>query len=359
MRERAFRERYLRNDQLQQGAYMENLPIEQFIQQIPKAELHVHIEGTLEPELMFTLAKRNNIELPFKSIEEVHQAYQFTNLQSFLDIFYAGAKVLIQEQDFYDLTWAYLERAAAQNIRHVEIFFDPQTHTNRGIPFAAVVNGIYEALKTAEKQLGVSSKLIMCFLRHLSEEAAFQTLEEALPFKTWILAVGLDSSEKGNPPKKFKRVFAKAREIGFLTVAHAGEEGPADYIWQALKMLLVHRIDHGVRCLEDDNLVAELVNRQIPLTVCPLSNVKLCVFKDMASHPLKIMLDKGLCVLVNSDDPAYFGGYVNENFLAAQQALHLSKQDIYQLAKNSFIASFLSDDQKQNYLNELERFLDS
>lgn len=333
------------------------LSIEQFIRQIPKAELHMHIEGSLEPELMFALAQRNNLKLPYKSIEEVHAAYQFENLQTFLDIYYAGARVLVHEQDFYDLTWAYLQRAAQQNIRHAEIFFDAQTHTDRGILFATVIGGMHKAICAAEKQLRITAKLIMCFVRHLSADAAMQTLEQALPFKDWIVGVGLDSSETGNPPEKFKAVYDKARAEGFLTVAHAGEEGPADYIWQALEFLKVARIDHGVRCLEDDRLVKELVDREIPLTVCPSSNVKLCVFKTMAQHPLKKMLDRGLCVLVNSDDPAYFGGYVNENFLAAQKALDLSKQDICQLAKNSFKASFLTGEQKQAYLKELDDFV--
>lgn len=330
------------------------ISIEDLIWLMPKTELHLHIEGSLEPELMFELARRNKIKLPYRSVDEVRKAYQFSNLQSFLDIYYAGAQVLIHEQDFYDLTWAYLQRAKQQNIRHCEIFFDPQTHTDRGILFETVVSGIHRALEDAEKKLGITSRLILCFLRHLSAEAAMETLQQAIPFKEWIVAVGLDSSETGHPPEKFKTVFDKAREYGFLTVAHAGEEGPADYIWQALDLLKVSRVDHGVRCLEDDRLVDELAKRQIPLTVCPLSNVKLCVFKDMAHHPLKRMLDRGLCVMVNSDDPAYFGGYVVENFLAAQAALHLTKQDIIQLAKNSFMATFLNDDIKQVYLRELE-----
>ncbi len=324
------------------------------IRQIPKAELHLHIEGTLEPELMFQLAQRNNIKLPFKSVAEVHQAYQFKDLQSFLDIYYAGTQVLIHEQDFYDLTWAYLKRAAHDNVRHTEIFFDPQSHTDRGISFATAIGGIHKALQDAELQLGVSSKLILSFLRHLSEDAALQTLEQAQPFKKWLVAVGLDSSEKGNPPEKFKEVYAKARAQGLLAVAHAGEEGPPEYIWQALELLQAKRIDHGVRCMEDPRLVKELVKRQIPLTVCPLSNVKLCVFKTMQQHPLKKMLEAGLCATVNSDDPAYFGGYVVDNFLAAQSALGLTQQDIIQLAKNSFKASFLSDSAKDKLITEVD-----
>ena len=330
--------------------------MDNFIKQLPKAELHLHIEGTLEPELMFALAKRNNIKLPHSSVEEVRQAYQFHNLQSFLDIYYAGASVLIEEQDFYDLTWAYLQRAKAQNIRHAEIFFDPQTHTQRGIAFRTVINGISRALNDAKNQLNISSHLIMCFLRDLSAESAMQTLEAALPYKSLITAVGLDSGEVGNPPSKFREVYTKAREQSLLAVAHAGEEGPPEYIWEALDQLLVLRVDHGVRCLEDPKLVSELIKRQIPLTVCPLSNVKLCVFKSMQQHPLKKMLDMGLCVMVNSDDPAYFGGYVNENFVAAQIALGLSKQDIYQLAKNSFNATFLSNDEKASLIKELDKY---
>jgi adenine deaminase len=332
---------------------LKNLSIEEYIQQIPKAELHLHIEGTLEPELMFSLAQRNNVKLPYASVEEVRKAYNFHNLQSFLDIYYAGMQVLIHEQDFYELAWAYLQRAQQQNIRHCEIFFDPQPHTNRGISFATVITGIHKALDDAKQKLGIISKLIMCFLRDLTAEEAMETLEQALLFKDWMVAVGLDSGENGNPPEKFKEVFAKAQQHGLLAVAHAGEEGPPDYIWQALNLLQVKRIDHGVRCLEDDSLVNELVKKQIPLTVCPLSNVKLCVFKVMEQHPLKKMLDKGLCVLVNSDDPAYLGGGVVANFLAAQKALNLTKQDIYQLAKNSFTATFLSDAEKQKYLTEL------
>ena len=327
-----------------------------FIRGIPKAELHIHIEGSLEPELMFEIAARNNIELPFASVEEVRKAYSFSDLQSFLNIYYVGARVLLHEQDFYDVTWAYLEKACAQNVRHAEIFFDPQTHTDRCVPFETVVNGIHNALLDGEQKLGISSKLIMCFLRHLSADAAMKTLIQALPFKEWIIAVGLDSSEVNNPPENFKVVFDEAREHGFLTVAHAGEEGPPEYIWQALEQLKVARIDHGVRCVEDADLVEKLIAECIPLTVCPLSNVKLCVFDSMDKHNLKQMLDSGLCVTVNSDDPAYFGGYMVENYEAAQEALNLSRDDIYRLTRNSFQSTFLDSEKKQTLLCELDEY---
>ena len=327
-----------------------------FIREIPKAELHLHIEGTLEPELMFALADRNQIALPFNSVEEVRRAYAFANLQSFLDIYYAGAQVLIHEQDFYELTWEYLIKAREQNVFHTEIFFDPQTHTDRGIPFATVINGIHKALEDAHDQLGMTSRLIMCFLRHLSADKAMQTLDQALPFKEWITAVGLDSSEQGHPPKKFTRVFNRARAEGFLAVAHAGEEGPPEYIWQALRELKVSRIDHGVRCVEDAKLVDYLAANKVPLTVCPLSNVKLRVFDSMEEHNLKKMLDLGLLVTINSDDPAYFGGYIEENFTAVQRALNLNREDIYALAKNSFEAAFLTAEEKQVYLQRLQPF---
>lgn len=326
------------------------------INNIPKAELHIHIEGSLEPELMFEIAQRNEIKLPYASIEATRQAYNFQNLQSFLDIYYAGAKVLLYEQDFYDLTWAYLQRAASQNVRHTEIFFDPQTHTERGVSFETVFNGIHRALQDGSAALGISSRLILCFLRHLSADAAMETLKQALPYKNAIAAVGLDSSERGNPPQKFTAVFDKARSEGFLTVAHAGEEGPADYIWQAINLLNVSRIDHGVRCLEDTQLVNYLRDKQIPLTVCPLSNIKLRVFNSLTEHNLKKLLNLGLCVTVNSDDPAYFGGYIAENFTEAQATLNLSQEDIYQLAKNSFKASFLTLEEKQTLITELEQF---
>lgn len=331
--------------------------MESFIRNLPKAELHIHIEGSLEPELMFDLAARNGTSLPFKSVEEVRKAYEFTDLQSFLDIYYEGARVLLKEQDFYDMTWAYLKKAHSQNVRHAEIFFDPQTHTHRGVLFETVLNGIHRALVDAEQQLGITSRLIMCFLRHLSADAAMETLGEAMAFKDWIFAVGLDSSEVGHPPEKFTKVFDKARAAGFLTVAHAGEEGPPEYIWQALDLLKVSRIDHGVRCVEDKKLVERLADQQVPLTVCPLSNVKLCVFDSIEKHNLKALLDMGLCATVNSDDPAYFGGYVTENFLAVQQGLDLSRDEIYRLARNSFEATFLSRQEKQRLLEELDDFM--
>lgn len=333
--------------------------INEFIKKIPKAELHIHIEGSLEPELMFTLAKRNKISLPYSSIEEIHKAYHFEDLQSFLNIYYAGMKVLINEQDFYDLTWAYLQKASTQNIRHTEIFFDPQAHLDRGINFETVITGIHRALQNGQKQLGISSHLIMCFLRDLTEDAAQKVLDKALAFKDWIIAVGLDSAEINNPPKKFKAVFDNARKNGFLTVAHAGEEGPPEYIWEAIELLKVSRIDHGVKCLEDPELVKMLATTRLPLTVCPISNVKLRVFKTMQQQPLKEMFDKGICVTVNSDDPAYFGGYINENFSQARIEQKFSNQVIYEMAKNSFNASFLENDKKQKLIAELDNFMKS
>ncbi len=327
-----------------------------FARAVPKAELHLHVEGTLEPELMFELARRNGVSLPYASVEDVRQAYVFSDLQSFLDIYYAGCCVLLREQDFYDLTWAYLTRAAAQGVRHAEIFFDPQTHTDRGVPFEAVVTGIHRALQDGRARLNITSGLILCFLRHLSVEAAMRTLEEALSYREWILAVGLDSSEVGHPPVKFRDVYDRAREAGLLAVAHAGEEGPPEYIWEALDVLKVRRIDHGVRSIEDARLVGRLVEEQIPLTVCPLSNVKLRVFPNLESHNLKQLLDRGLLVTVNSDDPAYFGGYVADNFQASAEALALSREQLLKLARNSFVASFLLDRQKRAYLDELARF---
>ncbi|MBD2480573.1 adenosine deaminase [Planktothrix sp. FACHB-1365] len=329
----------------------------EFIQQIPKAELHIHIEGSLEPEFMLNLAERNQIKLPFASVEEIRQAYQFNHLQSFLDLYYLGSRVLLTEQDFYDLTWAYLEKVACQNVRHTEIFFDPQTHTQRGIPFEVVLSGIDQALQAGQKKLGISSRLMLCFLRHLSPESAMEILKQAIPYRDQIIAVGLDSSEKGYPPSLFKTVFEVARNLGFLTVAHAGEEGPPEYIWQAIHVLKVSRIDHGVRCIEDQKLVEYLKEKQMPLTVCPLSNVKLKVFPTLQHHNLKTLLDLGLCVTVNSDDPAYFGGYILENFLETQSALNFSFQEIYQLAKNSFLASFLGEQEKQNRIDELDQFM--
>ena len=329
---------------------------EDYIKSIPKAELHVHIEGTLEPELLFKLAERNKITLKYQSVEELRKAYNFHNLQSFLDIYYKGAGVLQTEADFYDLTREYLEKARSQNVLHTEIFFDPQTHTSRGIDFETVVNGIKNALDDGKQKLEISSNLILCFLRHLSEEEAFKTLKQALPYKDLIIGVGLDSSEKGHPPAKFERVFAEARKEGFLTVAHAGEEGPAAYVRDAVDLLKISRIDHGNNSLHDEILVQDLVSKKIPLTVCPLSNLKLKVVTDMRNHPLKKMLDAGLFVTINSDDPAYFGGYVNENFIAVAENLSLTKKEIYLLAKNSFEASFISQAEKQHFLEELGKF---
>jgi len=331
--------------------------LERLIERIPKAELHIHIEGSLEPELMFELAGGNRLKLPYKSVADARKAYEFSNLQSFLELYYQGVSVLLDERDFYDLTWAYLSKAHSQNVRHSEIFFDPQAHTRRGVPLNAVINGIHQAMLDAEQRFGISSMLIMCFLRDLSEEAAMTTLEQALPFKEWIIAVGLDSAEVGHPPEKFSRVFDRARAEGFLTVAHAGEEGPPEYIWQALNRLKVSRIDHGERCLEDPNLTARLAAEGIPLTVCPLSNVKLRIFESIEKHNLKQLMDRGLCVAVNSDDPAYFGGYITENFLAVKKALGLDRNDIYRLARNSFQAAFLRPDQKQVFLDELDSYV--
>jgi adenosine deaminase len=335
------------------------MSIEKFVKAIPKAELHVHIEGTFEPELMFKIAARNNILLQYQSVEELKMAYKFDNLQSFLDIYYAGARVLITELDFYELTRAYLKKAHSQNVLHAEIMFDPQTHTNRGIEFKTVITGIARALHDAKKEWGITSNLIMCFLRHLSEEEAFKTLENALANKGLIVAVGLDSSEKGNPPSKFQRVFEMALKEGFKTVAHTGEEGPAEYVREALDLLKVSRIDHGNNSLNDEELVHELVIKQIPLTVCPLSNQKLKVVTNMEKHPLKKMLDAGLLATVNSDDPAYFGGYVNENFLSVAEALKLTKEEITLLAKNSFKASFLDENKKQEMIKKIEKYFAS
>jgi adenosine deaminase len=330
-----------------------------FIHGIPKAELHIHIEGALEPELMVQIAEKNGIRLPFESVADIRRAYDFKDLQSFLDIYYQGAQVLLNEDDFYQLTWSYLQKAAGQNVRHTEIFFDPQVHTARGIEFETVLQGIHQALVDARLHLDLSSELIMCFLRHLSVAEAMETLKKALPFNDWIIAVGLDSSEWGFPPEKFTPVFDQARRKGFKAVAHAGEEGPAEYIWQALKLLKVERIDHGVRCVEDANLVNYLVKHQVPLTVCPLSNVKLGVFDDMQQHNFKQMLNSGLFVTVNSDDPAYFGGYIEENFRALNEASGLDPQDIYRLACNSFQGSFLSPAEKKKYMDELNEFMSS
>jgi adenosine deaminase len=330
-----------------------------FIAGLPKAELHLHIEGSLEPEMMFALAERNGIRLPYADVEALRVAYRFTQLQDFLDLYYQGMSVLRSEQDFYDLTLAYLRRATQDNVRHAEIFFDPQGHTERGIAFETALNGIDRALKDGERALAVTSRLILCFLRHLSAEAAMRTLEQALPYRDRIVGVGLDSSEKGHPPAKFKAVFDRAREEGFLPVAHAGEEGPPEYIWSAMDDLQVLRIDHGVRALEDPDLMAELARRRVPLTVCPLSNIRLRVFDDMTAHPLKMMIDRGLVVTVNSDDPAYFGGYVNDNYYAVRQALALSDEELAMIARNSFGASFLDDAAKANYLAEVDAYVAS
>lgn len=327
-----------------------------FIAGLPKAELHLHIEGSLEPELMFELAQRNGVAIPFASVEEVRAAYAFSNLQDFLDIYYQGMGVLQTERDFHDLTAAYLARAHADNVRHVEIFFDPQGHTTRGIAFATVIAGITRALDEAEARYGMTSKLILCFLRHLSEAEAEKALDEALPFLDCIAGVGLDSSEVGHPPAKFARVFARARDLGLKLVAHAGEEGPPAYVHEALDLLGVDRIDHGNRSLEDPALVVRLATAGMTLTVCPLSNLKLCVVNDMAAHPLKTMLDAGLHATVNSDDPSYFGGYVNTNYQAVADALDLSRADLVTLARNSFNGSFLSEADKAKHLAAIDAY---
>ena len=334
---------------------MLNEQLRRVLQAMPKAELHIHIEGSLEPELIFELAQRTGVSLPYASVEALRQAYAFTNLQSFLDIYYAGASVLLTEQDFYDMTMAYLRRAAADNVRHAEIFFDPQTHTARGVPFKTVVDGIWRACQDGP----ISATLIMCFLRHLSEEEAIATLEEALPFRDKIIGVGLDSSEVGHPPEKFARVFERARNLGLHLVAHAGEEGPPAYIESALDVLNVERIDHGVRCLEDPALVERLARERMALTVCPLSNIKLRVFDVMGDSNLRRLLDAGLVATVNSDDPAYFGGYVNDNYLAAFDALPLDAGHARQLAKNSFAAAFVEPDRKRAWLAEVDAFFDA
>ncbi len=322
---------------------------------IPKAELHIHIEGSLEPELIFALAQRNGVNLPYANVEALRAAYAFTDLQSFLDIYYAGASVLLKETDFYDMAWAYFERAKADNVVHAELFFDPQTHTARGVPMAVVIEGLSRACADAKEKLGVSASLILCFLRHLSEEDAFKTLEAALPYREHFIGVGLDSSELGHPPEKFERVFARCRELGLRLVAHAGEEGPPEYMWQAIDLLKVQRIDHGVACLQDPLLMAELAYTRLPLTVCPLSNLKLCVVNDLRDHPLKKMLDAGLCVTVNSDDPAYFGGYMNTNFVQTVEALNLSREDVITLASNSFEAAFAGPEQRQAWKQALHK----
>jgi adenosine deaminase len=328
--------------------------LHKLIQSLPKAELHLHIEGSLEPELMFQLSQRNGVQLKYDSVESIRAAYQFDNLQDFLDLYYAATSVLLKEQDFYDLTWAYLLKAKENNIVHVEIMFDPQAHTSRGVPFSSVIGGIYRALTDGFEKLGITFKLILSFLRHLSQEEGFKTLEEAIPYKGWITAVGLDSSERNFPPDLFTDLFEKAREMGFLTVAHAGEEGPPEYIWAALDLLKVSRIDHGNSCIEDPDLVDVLGIYEIPLTSCPLSNLKLKVIQKIEEQPVKEMMDRGIKVTVNSDDPAYFGGYLNDNFIAVADALHLTKDEIIQLVKNSFEASFITDGEKKAYLKKVE-----
>jgi len=328
-----------------------------FVRGLPKAELHLHIEGSLEPEQMFEFARRNGVDLPFASVDEVRAAYAFSNLQDFLDIYYQGARVLLTKADFHDLAMAYFRRVAADGARHAEIFFDPQTHTERGVPFGAVAEGLLEGMEEAEAELGVTSKLILCFLRHLSEEDAFATLQEAEPYLDRIVAVGLDSSEVGHPPSKFARVFAAARAKGLKVVAHAGEEGPPAYVHEALDILEVDRIDHGNRALEDDQLTMRLVREGMTLTVCPLSNLKLCVVDDLAAHPIKQMLDLGLRATINSDDPAYFGGYLGQNWVEAAQAVGLSRDHLITLARNSFTGSFLAPGEITARLAEIDRYV--
>ena len=327
-----------------------------FISAMPKAELHLHIEGTLEPEMMMALATRNQVDLPYGTIKEVEAAYRFSCLQDFLDLYYQGMSVLQTEQDFFDLTWAYLERVYAQNVTHVEIFFDPQGHTGRGITFETVLNGITAALERAEAEFGITHKLIMCFLRHLSEADGFETLNMAKAHKDRIFGVGLDSSENGHPPSKFERLFAAAVMEGFVPVAHAGEEGPADYVHEALDLLHIDRIDHGNRALEDPKLIERLAASQMALTVCPLSNLRLCVVDDMTQHPLRRMLQAGLRATVNSDDPAYFGGYMTENYLAVSQALDLTRDEIITLGRNAYLGSFMDDALKQEALQKFDAF---
>ena len=329
------------------------------LRKMPKAELHIHIEGSLEPELIFALAERNKVSIPYANVEELRSAYAFSNLQSFLDIYYAGASVLIKEQDFYDMAHAYFVKAAQDNVVHAELFFDPQTHTARGVSMDVVVKGLHRACMDAQKEFGISASLILCFLRHLSEEAAFETLEEAMPWRDKIVGIGLDSGELGNPPEKFARVFARCRELGFHLVAHAGEEGPPAYIWTALDVLKVERIDHGVQSIKDPALLERLAKDRIALTVCPLSNLKLCVFPDLASHNLRQLLDAGLAVTVNSDDPAYFGGYMNDNFTQIFAATGMTAQHAYTLARNSFEASFIDAAEKQACIDRLDQVFES
>jgi adenine deaminase len=334
-----------------------NIPADrlpELLRAMPKAELHIHIEGSLEPELIFALAQRNGVRIPYAGVEDLRRAYAFTDLQSFLDIYYAGASVLLKEQDFFDMAWAYLRRAAADNVVRAEIFFDPQTHTARGVAMNTIIDGLNSACEQASRELGVSAALILCFLRHLSEEEAFATLEAALPHRDKFIGVGLDSSEVGHPPEKFARVFARCRELGLHLVAHAGEEGPPAYVWTALDLLKVERVDHGVQSTKDAALMARLARDRIPLTVCPLSNLKLCVFPKLADHNLRQLLDGGLVATVNSDDPAYFGGYMNDNFLQTFAATGLGAAHAYQLARNSFEASFIGDAARRQYIDRLD-----
>jgi len=331
--------------------------MKKFIEGLPKAELHLHLEGSLEPQKMFDFAQRNDVDIPYKTVDEVKEAYNFSNLQDFLDIYYTGMNVLIEEQDFYELTQAYLQKVSSENVRHVEVFFDPQGHTDRGLEFATVVNGISRALEEVGQELGISYRLIMCFLRHLSEASAIETLESAKPYLDKIHGVGLDSSELGNPPAKFENVFSQAKDLGLQLVAHAGEEGPAEYVKEALDILAVDRLDHGNRCLEDESLVARIVAEQVALTVCPLSNLKLCVVDEMDKHPLKTMLDKGILATINSDDPSYFGGYMNDNYLAVADALDLSREELIQLAKNGFKGAFMADSEKQKHLEKIDEYV--
>lgn len=335
---------------------METTDLKKIIQGIPKAELHLHIEGSFEPELMFEIAKRNKIPLAYDAIEDLKKAYKFNNLQEFLDIYYIGAQVLLTEQDFFDLTWAYLTKVHSQNVVHVEIFFDPQTHTDRGVAFDVVINGIHSALEKAQQELHISYRLIMSYLRHLSENAAFETLKASLPYKNWIDGVGLDSSEMGNPPSKFAKVFKASAEQGYKLVAHAGEEGPADYIWEALDILNVERIDHGNRCLDDKALIQRLLDANMALTLCPLSNVALKVIQKMEEHPVAKMLDKGILATIHSDDPAYFGGYMNENYYETAKALQLTHTQLQQLASNGFEASWLSSEEKEKYIAQVNQY---
>ncbi|MDH6025642.1 adenosine deaminase [Vibrio splendidus] len=328
-----------------------------FIQGLPKVELHLHIEGSLEPELLFQLAQRNGIDLPYSSPEQLRRAYEFDDLQSFLDIYYQGADALRTEQDFYDLTWAYLERCKADNVIHTEIFFDPQTHTDRGIAFDTAINGIHRALEQGHKELGITSQIIACFLRHLSEESAIQTFADVLQHQDKIVGVGLDSSELGHPPEKFKRVFQQAKQAGFLTVAHAGEEGPAQNIVDAIEMLSVSRVDHGVQCMADEVLIAELIETKMPLTVCPLSNIKLRVFDEMEDHNIVELLRRGVAVTINSDDPAYFGGYMSDNFNAVSLAHEMTEQELAQFTLNAIEASFIEESLKQQYRDVVLAYL--